>query len=140
MVSIGTKTASVLQVGGRRANLACLSCIGTAAARGFLVTVSVRVSELDAELVAVVELIAVVVVDVAAAELVAAELVEATVSVVVVDAVLEVVVEVVAMATSNMLLSPWAGKWAPEKPEEVRSIVTVSNVRQSLVCKVTHLL
>ena len=102
-------------------------------------TVSVRVSELHAELVAVVELIAVVVVDVAAAELVAAELVEATVSVVVVDAVLEVVVEVVAMATSNMLLSPWAGKWAPEKPEEVRSIVTVSNVRQSLVCKVTHL-
>ena len=35
MVSIGTKTASVLQVGGRRANLACLSCIGTAAARGY---------------------------------------------------------------------------------------------------------
>ena len=107
-------------------------------------TVSVRVSELDAELVAVVELIAVVVVDVAAAELVAAELVaaelvEVTVSVVVVDAVPEEVVEVAAMATSNMLLSPWAGKWAPEKPEEVRSIVTVSNVRQSLVCKVTHL-
>jgi hypothetical protein len=96
---------------------------------------------LDEELVAMVELVraVVVVVDVAAAELVEAELVEATVSVVVVDAVPEVVVEVVAMAPANMLISPWAGKLSPEKPDEVCSVVTVSNVRQSVVCKVTHL-
>ena len=81
----------------------------------------------------------VVVVDVAAAELVEAELVEATVSVVVVDAVPEVVVEVVAMAPANMLISPWAGKLSPEKPDEVCSVVTVSNIRQSVVCNVTHL-